>query len=39
VEGGTALVLNINIDDKTAAIMKHLNIGFQPRSKKEKELT
>jgi hypothetical protein len=37
VEGGTSLVLNINIDDKTASYMKHLNIGFQPKSKKDKD--
>lgn len=38
VEGGTTLILSINIDDKTAAYMKHLSIGFQPRSKREKEV-
>lgn len=37
VEGGTTLMLNINIDDKTSSYMKHLNVGFQPRMKKEKE--
>jgi hypothetical protein len=37
VEGGTTLLLCINIDDKTASYMKHLTIGFQPRTKKEKD--
>ena len=31
-------MLNINIDDKTSSYMKHLNIGFQPRLKKEKDV-
>lgn len=37
VEGGTTLTVNINIDEKTSAVMKHLNIGFQPRTKKDKQ--
>ena len=37
VEGGTTLVLSISINDKTSSYMKHLTIGFQPRTKKEKD--
>jgi len=35
VEGGTELILNINIDDLTASYLKHLTVGFQARSKRE----
>ncbi|CAK72743.1 unnamed protein product (macronuclear) [Paramecium tetraurelia] len=37
IQGGTTLIININIDDLTASYMKHLNIGFQPRNKKKED--
>lgn len=35
VQGGTDLLLYINIDDLTASYLKHLTVGFQLRSKKD----
>lgn len=38
INGGTTLILNVNIDDLTSKYLKHLNVGFQPRSKKKDEM-